>query len=196
MYLQPNLYLLIQDPFSSFLSTQHLCHTDLSNTVQILNANLGWPFQYAFLLVYFVSKRVSQDSWPSLNPEVILGSLFFFTFLSSTYPPYHLTRSNWPSNISWVSYIFFIHTDLPDSALIVSFVVNRWLSSSLGLISVSGLVPSSMASLVARLVKNPPTVQETGARSLGREDPEEKETAIHSSIPAWKIPGTEEPGGL
>ena len=47
--------------------------------------------------------------------------------------------------------------------------------------------------------KNLPTVQETQetrVRSLSREDPLEKETATHSSIPAWKIPWTEEPGGV
>ena len=38
--------------------------------------------------------------------------------------------------------------------------------------------------------------QETSVQSLGQEDPLEKEMAIHSSILAWKIPWTEEPGGL
>ena len=38
--------------------------------------------------------------------------------------------------------------------------------------------------------------QETRVRSLSREDPLEKETATHSSIPAWRIPWTEEPGGV
>ena len=52
------------------------------------------------------------------------------------------------------------------------------------------------ASLVARLVKNLPAVQETWVRSLGWEDPLEKEMATHSSILAWKISWTEEPGGL
>ena len=51
-------------------------------------------------------------------------------------------------------------------------------------------------SLVAQLVKNLPAVQETQVWSLGREDPLEKELAIHSSILAWRIPWTEEPGGL
>jgi len=46
------------------------------------------------------------------------------------------------------------------------------------------------------LVKNLPAVQETGVRSLGWEDPLEKEMATHSSILAWKIAWTEEPGGL
>ena len=43
---------------------------------------------------------------------------------------------------------------------------------------------------------SPPAMQETWARSLGREDPLEKEMATHSSIPAWENPWTEEPGEL
>ena len=46
----------------------------------------------------------------------------------------------------------------------------------------------SWASLVAQLVKNLPTMQETWVRSMGREDPLEKRKAIHSSILAWRIP--------
>ena len=49
---------------------------------------------------------------------------------------------------------------------------------------------------MAQTVKRLPTTQETGVRSLGREDPLEKEMATHSSIRAWKIPWTEEAGGL
>ena len=45
-------------------------------------------------------------------------------------------------------------------------------------------------------VKNPPAKQERWVRSLGQEDPLEKEMATHSSILAWEIPWTEEPGGL
>ena len=52
------------------------------------------------------------------------------------------------------------------------------------------------ASLVAQTVKHLPTMRETGVRSLGREDPLEKEMATHSSILAWKIPWTEDPGRL
>ena len=44
------------------------------------------------------------------------------------------------------------------------------------------------------MVKNLPAVQEMQAQSLAREDPLEKEMAIHSSITAWEIPWTEEPG--
>ena len=54
----------------------------------------------------------------------------------------------------------------------------------------------SWASLVAQLVKNPPAMQEIWVQSLGWEDPLEKGMATHSSILAWEIPWTEEPGGL
>ena len=50
--------------------------------------------------------------------------------------------------------------------------------------------------LVAQMVKCLPTVRETQVRSLGQEDPLEKEMATLSSTLAWKIPWTEEPGGL
>ena len=53
-----------------------------------------------------------------------------------------------------------------------------------------------LVSLVAQLVKNPPVMQETWVRSLGREDLLGKEMATHSSILTWRIPWTEEPGGL
>ena len=46
------------------------------------------------------------------------------------------------------------------------------------------------------MVKRLPTMRETWVRSLGQEDPLEKERATHSSILAWKIPWTEEPGRL
>ena len=49
---------------------------------------------------------------------------------------------------------------------------------------------------MSKMVKHLPAVQETQVRSLGWEDPLEKEMATHSSTLAWKIPWTEEPGGL
>ena len=70
-------------------------------------------------------------------------------------------------------------------------------------ISFQLLIPSSFkvlmlsrVSLVAQLVNNLPAMQETWVQTLGQEDPLEKEMATHSSIPAWRIPCTEEPGGL
>ena len=52
------------------------------------------------------------------------------------------------------------------------------------------------ASLVTQTVKNPPALRETWVQSLGWEDPLEKGMATHSRILAWRIPWTEEPGGL
>ena len=60
----------------------------------------------------------------------------------------------------------------------------------------SGSPVSVQASLVAQGVKDLPAVQETWVRFLGQEDPLEKEMATHSSVLAWRIPWTEEPGGL
>ena len=57
-------------------------------------------------------------------------------------------------------------------------------------------ITDSMASLVAQTVKRLPTMQEIRVQSLGQEDLLEKEMATHSSILAWKIPWTEEPGRL
>ena len=51
-------------------------------------------------------------------------------------------------------------------------------------------------SLVAQMVKNLPAMQKTMVRSLGWEDPLEKEVATDLSILAWRIPQREEPGGL
>ena len=55
---------------------------------------------------------------------------------------------------------------------------------------------SLLVSLVDQIIKNLPVMQETQVQFLVREDPLEKGMAIHSSILAWKIPWTEEPGGL
>ena len=52
-----------------------------------------------------------------------------------------------------------------------------------------------LPSLVAQTGKNLPAAQDTGAHSLGQEDPLEKRMATHSGILAWRIPWTEEPGG-
>ena len=54
----------------------------------------------------------------------------------------------------------------------------------------------TLTSLVAQMIKCLPTMQETRVQFLGREDPLEKEMATHSSTLAWRIPWTEEPGGL
>ena len=64
--------------------------------------------------------------------------------------------------------------------------------------SMHTMIPFSdyMGFLVTQTVKNPPAIQETQVWSLGQEDPLEKEMEAHSSILAWQIPWTEEPGRL
>ena len=57
-------------------------------------------------------------------------------------------------------------------------------------------VDVSRDSLVAETIKSPPATQETCVQFLGGEEPLEKEMAAHSSALAWRIPWTEEPGGL
>ena len=70
----------------------------------------------------------------------------------------------------------------------------------MGLVGEQGLrraqAGGAQDSLVAQMVKNLPAVQESQVRSLDQEDPLEKGLATHSSIFAWRIPCTEEPGGL
>ena len=58
------------------------------------------------------------------------------------------------------------------------------------------MYPSVQASLVVQTVKNLPAMWETWVQSLGWEDPLEEDVATHSSILAWRIPWSEEPGGL
>ena len=55
---------------------------------------------------------------------------------------------------------------------------------------------ATVNSLLTPMVKSLPAMQETQVRSLGQEDPLEKEMETHSNILAWKIPWMEEPGGL
>ena len=72
-------------------------------------------------------------------------------------------------------------------------------TSCISALQEDSLLPShheSWASLVVQLANSQPTMWENRVRSLGGIDPLEKEMATHSSILAWRIPWTEEPGGL
>ena len=55
-------------------------------------------------------------------------------------------------------------------------------------------VSGGQAPLLAQTAKNPPAMQETRVRSPRQEDPREKEMATHSSVLAWRVPWTEQPG--
>ena len=83
-------------------------------------------------------------------------------------------------------------------AVLVSIVVSipACHMGNQGLIPKRGGITPFWFSLITQSVKNLPAMQEIQVRVLGREDPLEKEMATHSSILAWRIPWTEEPGGL
>ena len=83
---------------------------------------------------------------------------------------------------------------LPSPPLLIRTSV-LW-DSGLNVMTSFNLFVSFNASLMAQRVKNLPAMQETQVQSLGQEDSQEKKMATHSSILAWRIPWTEEPGGL
>ena len=76
----------------------------------------------------------------------------------------------------------------------------RWRATAMSLVpdadgtGSGSLLDSILSTLLAQMVKNLPAVQEAWFRSLGWEDPLEEGMATHSSIFAWRIPWTEEPG--
>ena len=100
----------------------------------------------------------------------------------------------------WFPFGATVNTDAVDMCLSVLVWVNVFIS----LVSVQSgnRVTGSYSkvivtiSQVAQMVKNVPAMQDTQVRSLGQEEPLEEEMATHSSILAWRIPQTEEPGGL
>ena len=86
---------------------------------------------------------------------------------------------------------FFPLWSFPRKIIVYSYI------RAIGLFFFKGFVTwQNQASLVAQAVKNLPAVQEAQVPSLGWEDPLEKGMATHSSTLAWRIPWTEEPGGL
>ena len=101
--------------------------------------------------------------------------------------------------LEWVAVPFSRGSSQPSYQTQVSGIVGRfftvWATSEAFLMGFPcGLPP--WVSLVAQTVKNLPAMKETWVKTLGQEDPLEKRMATHSSILFWRIPWTEEPGGL
>ena len=98
-------------------------------------------------------------------------------------PPYHFSRVH-------------VYASIPDSSVGKESTCNAGdpsLIPGLGRPTGQGIgypLQYSWASLMAQLVKNPPTMRESWVRYLGWEDPPEKRMATHSSIQAWRIPWT------
>ena len=88
--------------------------------------------------------------------------------------------------------------NIQKAKIMASSPINSWQIDGKTMETVTGFIflGYQITSLVAQMVKCLSTMRETWVRSLGREDPLEKEMAIHSSTIAWKIPWTEEPGRL
>ena len=82
-----------------------------------------------------------------------------------------------------------------EKGLSLSLLLRKTIFTTSDLQNVAKYVPRG-ASLMAQTVKNLPAMQETQVRSLDGEDPLEIGMTTHSSILSWKIPWTEEPGGL
>ena len=89
-------------------------------------------------------------------------------------------------NVAWLSLIRNCKLGVVREMLFKSFTLNEK----------RVLPPPPPHLLVAQMIMNPSTVQETQVQSLGLEDLLEKGRAAHSSVPAWRIPWTEERGGL
>ena len=141
--------------------------------------------------VYWVGDAI-QQSWPLLSPSPLAFNLSqhqgLFQWVSSTHQvakilEFQLSIS--PSNdysdrfpLAWTGWISLLSKGL--SRVFSNTTIQK----------------HQFLSLVAQSVKNLPAVQETWVWSLGWENVLEKEMATHSSILAWKISWTEEPGGL
>ena len=139
---------------------------------QLQHQSFQWIFRTDFLQDWLVwspcSPRDSQESSPnhSSKASVLQHSTSFIVQLSH---PYITTGE--------------------------TIALSRWPFVGKAMCLLFNML-SRLASLVAQLVKNPPAMWETWVRSLGQEDPLEKEMATHSSTLAWKIPWTERPGRL
>ena len=105
----------------------------------------------------------------------------------------HLVSSTTFCHISLFSHLY----NLLSICLYLSFISTYLvIYLSYSLLKILKVYYTVVPSLVAQTVKNLPAMQETWVWSLGWEEPLEKGMATHSSLLAWRIPWTEEPGGL
>ena len=128
----------------------------------------------------FVKKHLWMCFSTLSNIWLICGVLDYETMIwfgKLSKPLWLYTKGNSPSSVS-------------------TWVILFWAMGHTGVLLESLTEWHLWASLVAQMVKNLPAKQETQVVSLGQEDPLEKGMATHSSILAWRISWTEEPGGL
>ena len=126
----------------------------------------------------------SPDLWCHLPPP-LAPCASHATHITGPIFPFCHPHQPQPRNLKWLSSLL-IKTSTNDSRS----------PTSISLHDKASFMPSQWASLVAQMVKNPLAMHKTWVRSLGWEDPLDKGTATHSSILTWRVPWTEEPGGL
>ena len=134
---------------------------------------------------------VGQFTFPNLRKAGRLGSSSILTHPPSTnFRSTNETRPRWKrANKAKLNTIFGIQLS---AILSVSFLTEKkkLMENFFNSLTEKTGFPSGSA------IKNMPAMQETQVRSLGQEDPLEEEIATDSSIVAWEIPWTEDPGGL
>ena len=153
------------------------CSTFIASSFRIWNSSTGIPSPPLALIIVMLLKahltshsRMSGSRWV-ITPLLLSGSWRSFFHSSSVYSCHLFLISS--ASVRSVSFLFFIEP------------IFAW---NVPLVSLIFLKRALWASLVAQMVKHLPAMQETWVRSLGWEDPLEKEMATHSSILAWKIP--------
>ena len=141
------------------------------------------PYDCAIPLlgIYNEETKIEKDTWT----PVFTAALFT---IARTWK-----QCRCPSTYEWTKKLWYIYTMEYYLAIKNAFdsVLKRWINlEPIRQSEVSQKKENSWAFLVAQLVKNWSTMQETWVRLLGWEEPLEKETATHSSILAWRIPWT------
>ena len=145
-----------------------------------------WDFSWDALRCISMSQiRRDLGSWVSRSS----ADLCYSVFSSSWSHEHPLTTRLCPKKM-WYS----------PSHLIPKAALKGWMLLSLFTLQVKPqrfkIKCPAHGHLVTQMVKNPPAMQEPRVWSLGQEDPLKKGMVSHSSILAWRIPRTEEPGGL
>ena len=109
-----------------------------------------------------------------------------------THPGFWLWLSSDPNILFLVNLLLYLGFKRCKQILTTQFCISSFYPATF----LTSLYGCLRASLVAQTVKSLPVMQETWVQSLGREDLLEKGMATHTSILAWRIPWTKEPGGL
>ena len=163
-----------------------------------LNFILFFNFTYCIgFAIYQHESATAIHVFPILNSSSLPPSLYHPFGSSQHTSPKHPVSCIEPGLVTHLIYDI-IHVSMPFSQIIPPSP-SPTESKRLFYTSVSLLLSGIQCygvSLVAQRLKHLPLMQETWVRSLGREDPLEKEVAIHASILAWRIPWMEEPGRL